>query len=234
MTRTLTRIAAGGLIGAAALLTLGTLLSGSGWLSTAYLRSGGSLCGPADGTSEQVSLPFASGDSLTIDLPGTVRYQPTDTPGAIATGAPSLLAHLRLDAGRLYLDCAPGNSPARLDISLSGPAIPRWQLRGDVNLDLSRIAQPALEVTLRGSGHATASGRVEAVTVHISGSGEAGLEGLTASSATVTVKGSGTARVTADSKADITLSGSGTVDLSGDPEILRQEIRGKGRIVQVR
>ncbi len=233
MTRTLASIAIGGLISAAAFLTLGTVLSGSGWASAAYLWNGGSACEPASGTQQQINLPFIAGDRLVIDLPGSVHYQPGDKAEAIVSGDPALLSHLHIESGQLGLNCEPGWSASRLDVKLSGPAITRWDLLGNSNLTLSQINQPELRVNIKGSGNSSATGIADTVNLSISGSGDARFEGLTAQSVTVKIRGSGDAKVTAKANADVSISGSGNVELSGQPVIRREEIKGSGRILNV-
>lgn len=232
MTRTLAFIAVGGLIGAAVLLTLGNVLSGSGWASAAYLWSGGSTCEPASGTQQQITLPFVVGDRLVIELPGSIHYQPGEKAEAIVSGDSALLSHLRIESGRLGLNCVPGWSASRLDVKLSGPAITRWDLLGNSDLTLSQINQPELQVNIKGSGSSSATGTTEAVNVSISGSGNASFEGLAARSVMVQIRGSGDAKLNARTDADVLISGSGNVELSGHPAMRRAEIRGSGRIVQ--
>ncbi len=233
MTRTLAIIATGGLIGAAAFLTLGTVLSGPDWASAAYLWNGESTCEPASGTRQQVTLPFVAGDRLVIDLPGSIQYQPGMKAEVVVTGDSALLSHVSIESGRLGLDCAPGGSASRLDVKLSGPAIARWDLFGNSDLTLSQINQPELQVNIKGSGNSTATGITDAVNLSISGSGEARFEGLTAKTATVQIRGSGDAKVTAQADADVSIYGSGNVELSGHPTMKRAEIKGSGRIVQI-
>ncbi len=232
MTRRLALFATGGLLAAAGFLTLGTVLSGSGWLSPSYLWRGGALCGPSGTQSQEVSLPFAAGDELAIDLPGTVHFRPGEPAEAIVSGDAALIDHIRLEAGRLVLDCAPASSAPRLDVRLSGPAITRWELLGNSDLTLSGVDQPELQVTIKGNGNSSASGRAQALVLTISGSGEARFKNLRATSAKVHISGSGDAQVSVDAEADITISGNGIVELSGQPEILRSEVKGNGRIVE--
>ncbi|NEH47450.1 DUF2807 domain-containing protein [Rhizobium leguminosarum] len=233
MSRTLAFIATGGLIGAAVFLTLGTVLSGSGWASAAYLWNGGSTCEPASGTQQQVTLPFVADGRLAIDLPGTIHYRPGGKAEAVVSGDSALVNHLRIASGRLGLDCNPGWFASQLDIKLSGPAITRWDLLGNVDLTLSQINQPELEVNIKGSGNSSATGIADAVNLSISGSGEARFEGLIAKSATVTIRGSGNAKMTAQVDADVSISGNGNVELSGHPAMRRAEIKGNGRILHV-
>lgn len=232
MTSRLILVAATGLISATVFLALGTALSGSGWAGPAILWNSGAACGPASGTRHEITLPFTSSDRLVIDLPGTVHYQPSDKAQAVVGGDPALLDHLKLESGRLSLDCDPGWFASRLEVNLSGPAITQWDLLGNVDLKLSQINQPQLQVSIEGSGNAVATGTTDAVNLSIFGSGEARFDGLIAKSAAVQIYGSGDAKVNAKSDADISIAGSGNVEVSGHPEMRRTEIRGSGRIVQ--
>lgn len=232
MNRALAFIAAGGLIGATTFLTLGTFLSGFGWASTAYLWNGGLTCKRASGTQQQIKLPFVASDRLVIEMPGSVHYQPAERAEAIVSGDSALVNHLRIESGRLTLDCGSSWSTSRLDVKLSGPAITRWDLLGDSDLTLSQINQPELQVNIKGSGSSSATGITDAVNLSISGSGQARFEKLITKSATVEIRGSGHAKIAAQADADVSIYGSGNVELSGKPTIRRAEIRGSGRISQ--
>jgi hypothetical protein len=176
-------------------------------------------------------LPFSAGDSLTIDLPASVHYQPGDKAEAVVSGA--LLDHVRFDGGRLSLDCEPGWFASRPDISLSGPAIVDWKVLGSGDLTLSQINQPELRLSIRGSGSVTATGTAQTVGLDISGSGEGRLRNLIAQSARIEIRGSGDAQITAQADADVSISGSGDVELYGHPTMRRSQVRGSGSIVQV-
>lgn len=89
-----------------------------------------------------------------------------------------MLDHLRIESGRLGLDCDPGWFASRLDVKLSGPAITRWDLLGNVDLILSQINQSELQMSIRGSGNSFATGTTDTVDLSISGSGEARFERL--------------------------------------------------------
>jgi hypothetical protein len=233
MTGKLAFVATTGLISAFVFLALGIGLSGGDWANARHwwgtIRS---TCGPAASTRQQVTLPFSSGDDLAIDLPASVHYQPGDRTQAIVSGEPALLDHLRIEGGRLSLDCDPGWLASQLDVNLSGPAITDWKLLGSGDLTLSQINQPQLRLSIRGSGSVAATGAAQKVHLDISGSGTARLKSLTAQSAQIEVRGSGDAQITAQADADVSISGSGNVELFGHP-LLHSETRGSGRIVQV-
>ncbi|KAA6488036.1 DUF2807 domain-containing protein [Agrobacterium rhizogenes] len=234
MTGKLAFIATAGLIGAVVFLALGIGLSGPDWAEARHLwGTMPSTCGSAASTSQQVILPFTAVDRLVINLPASVRYQPGDKAEAIISGDPALLDHVRMEGGKLSLDCDPGWIESRLDVSLSGPAIADWKLLGSGNLTLSQINQPLLRLSIRGSGSVAATGAADTVDLDISGSGAARLKNLTAKSTEIKVRGSGDVQLAAQADADVSISGSGNVELFGRPILRRSEIRGSGRIRQV-
>jgi carbon monoxide dehydrogenase subunit G len=234
MTRTLAFVATTGLIGAAAFLTLGIALAGPSWTDTVGLWGiGESTCGPATSARQEITLPFATSDSLAIHMPASVHYQPSDKAEAVISGDPALLDNVRFEAGELSLDCEPGWFAPRLEVKLSGPPISIWELRGSGDLALSQINQPKLQLSIKGSGSASATGTADSVDLSISGSGEARFVDLTAKSAKVDIRGSGDARLTAQVDADVSISGSGDVELFGRPVMRRSEIRGSGSIRQI-
>ena len=227
-------VATAGSISAIVFLALGIGLSGRDWADARHLWGAmPSTCGSAVSTRQQVTLSFTATDNLVIDLPASVRYQPGDKAEAVVSGAPALIDHVRMEGGRLGLDCDPGWLDARLDVSLSGPAISNWKLLGSGDLTLSQINQPQLRLIIRGSGSVAATGTVDTVGLNISGSGAARLKDLTAKSAQIDIRGSGDAQVTAQADADVSISGSGNVELFGRPILRRSEIRGSGRIEQM-
>jgi len=234
MTGKLAFVATAGSISAIVLLALGIGLSGRDWADARHLWGARqSSCGSATSTSQQVTLPFTATDNLTIDLPASVRYQPGDKAEAVVSGDPALIDHVRMEGGKLSLDCDPGWLDSRLDVSLSGPAISNWKLLGSGDLTLSQINQPQLRLSIRGSGSVAATGAADTVGLNISGSGAARLKDLAAKSVQIDVRGSGDAQLSAQADADISISGSGNVELFGRPILRRSEIRGSGRIVQV-
>jgi len=85
-----------------------------------------------------VTLHFVVGDRLAIELSGSVHHRPGEKAGAVVTGDSALLGHLRIESGRLGLDCVPGRSASRLDVKLLGPAIIRWDLLGGGDLTSRR------------------------------------------------------------------------------------------------
>lgn len=228
MTRTLILSAVTGILGAFVVLALGGMRSGRDW---AHAGESQLTCGPTAANRTHVTLPFTPGDSLTITLPGTVRYRPGDKTEAVISGDAALVDHVRIENDTLSLDCDPSSS--KLDIDLTGPAITNWKLTSSANLTLTGLSQGQLRLTMTGSGNVVATGAVETVGLKITGSGSAELKSLVTKSAEIKTTGSGGARLTAETSAGVSISGSGNVELFGHADLSRSKVTGSGRIMQV-
>ncbi len=110
-----------------------------------------SSCGSAVSGGQQVILPFSSSGSLTIDIPASVHYQPGGKAEAVITGDPALLDHVRIEGGRLSMDCNPGWSNAKFDVSLSGPLVTDWRVRGSGDAEVAAAADA--DISISGSGN---------------------------------------------------------------------------------
>jgi hypothetical protein len=231
--RILIFLTATGIVSAFVFPALGVAPSRTYWTGTASLSFvSQSNCGPATSNRKQVTLPFKPGDSLTIALPGSVRYRPGDKAEAIVSGDAALVDHVRIENGTLSLDCEPDGLSSKLEIDLTGPAIADWKILGSAKLTLTDIAQRQFRLSISGSGDAIATGAVETIGLKISGSGEADLKNLVAKSAEIEISGSGHAYLTAETNADVSISGSGAVKLFGHPTLSRSRVTGSGKIVQ--
>ncbi|MDN7180321.1 DUF1700 domain-containing protein [Caballeronia sp. SEWSISQ10-4 2] len=240
----------------ASLLALGNSLAGSHRVGGgSWWRDGGWRCGPtwfdrapasariASGVDAanptvtspaSVTFPFEANNSIDIDLPASVSYQPGPKAEATVTGDPSLVSHVRIADGRLgfdsEIDCAP---VTHVSVRLTAPSIAAWGIRGDGDLVLSGIDQQKLQLRIMGSGHVVASGAVQVVALNVAGSGKAELQGLSARSAEIVVHGSGEVQVAAQDTANIVLAGSSVVKLHGHPTQVHSVVSGSGRIENV-
>lgn len=86
---------------------------------------------------------------------------------------------------------------------------------GSGTLQIGQIETDQASFTVNGSGDLDASGAVGNVTVNISGSGEFHADGLTGTTATVSIGGSGEADLTVLEEAAVSITGSGEVDIFG-------------------
>ena len=190
------------------------------------------------------TLAWTGGDALTLSLAGKVDYVQGAEAGVTITGPKAVVDRVRLENGELSLtDGAEvvvmgwnAHGPTgwahseRLHITVTAPSVTRFDVRGSPDLTIVGYDQPRLAVDVSGSGSVKATGRTDALTVDVNGSGEAELGGLAARTATVDVSGSGEADINATDQVDVDISGSGDVNLTQRPARLNQQISGSGEV----
>lgn len=92
------------------------------------------------------------------------------------------------------------------------------ECEGSINVNLSDITTEILALYADGSARITASGSTDAFICAIKGSGEIDNTELEASTAHITIQGSGLVNVWVKDQLYILIEGSGTVRYKGDPE----------------
>jgi Putative auto-transporter adhesin, head GIN domain len=98
---------------------------------------------------------------------------------------------------------------------------------GDIKLNFEARD---VEAKISGSGDMSLNGSANAVTIGISGSGDIESIGVKATSANISISGSGNASVQASENLDIRISGSGDVFYKGRPR-LNSKVSGSGDVV---
>lgn len=195
------------------------------------------------------TLAWTGDERLAIDLPAEVTYdQNADAPGITVIGAKAIVDRVRFSNGRLTLeDAAEGDrsyirwtrtgihgwsESDALKIIVKAASVKAFDLSGYTELEIRGYDQPTLDLSLTGASDVKAQGRTEAVTLDISGAGNAKLEELFVNDARLRVSGSGDAEVGPTGRADVDVSGSGSVRLTRRPAELRQEVSGSGDVTQ--
>jgi hypothetical protein len=107
-----------------------------------------------------------------------------------------------------------------------------YLVKGGREVDLGRLDQKSLNITIPGSGKIRAEGKVENLTVTIFGSGKADLGKLAADSVKVTIFGSGDAAIAPSGSVDVAIKGSGTVHLRTKPKSITRSLLGSGQVVE--
>lgn len=188
------------------------------------------------------TLPWTGGNSLILDLPVDVTYVQGEQAGVAVIGPRDLVDRVTLADGRLTLSgdertervvvgfdfSDEDREPLR--ITVTAPAVTRFDILGSSDLDIQAFDQPALTLTGSGSGDVTASGSTRALTLELSGSGDADLSSLQSASAVVTVSGSGDAVVAPTEEARLNLTGSGDVRLATRPAKVASDVSGSGDV----
>ncbi|RZJ90743.1 MAG: DUF2807 domain-containing protein [Brevundimonas sp.] len=190
------------------------------------------------------TLAWAGGDTLTIDDSLDVAFVQGPANSVEIRGPKGLVDRVRIEDGRVFL--APGeervvfgwngNGPTgraerdELRILITAASVSRFEANGSGELTITGYDQPSLKVGVSGSGSAQATGRTDALTVDVNGSGEAELANLIARTARVDVAGSGEAEINASDEAAVEISGSGDVSLTRRPARVTQQISGSGEV----
>jgi hypothetical protein len=177
-------------------------------------------------------LPWTGDDTFSLALSVPVRLVPGTTNDVVLRGAPETIAHLELKGGRLRADCR--NFPDRQAVTIELPshAMQNIRLSGSATATIGPLDQPALALTVNGSGNVQASGTVERMSVTIRGSGDIRLNDVKMNRLTTRIAGSGNLEAGPKEEADITIAGSGNVRLLSRPATLNSRIAGSGRVTQ--
>jgi hypothetical protein len=189
----------------------------------------------AGATATSRDLDWDGSDSISLSVPGTSRYSPTNDKKVHITGDPQALAHIRVRDGHIEMNCN-GHwrfSDSDIAITLPGGEFKKFGIAGSGRLTLDNLNQEKLKVSIAGSGNIKANGKVGEAEIHIAGSGDADLGQVATREATVRIAGSGNTDIAPTEGADIHIAGSGDVNLHTNPKRLETHIAGSGRIHNV-
>ena len=175
------------------------------------------------------------GDTLALDAPINIRYEPKGARQVSLTGPAELMAHVRVSEGRIGADTSvTRDSGKRMEAVVSGIPIRKFIVNGGENLDLGEIDQPGLDLHLNGSGMVSGHGKVDRLNLSISGPGKANLGGLSVTGdAKISILGSGDASLSPHGKVTLFIAGSGNLQLLTKPSELRQTVVGSGDVSQL-
>ncbi len=234
MNKTLAWTAVLSLAVAVVCLSLASSIAGNDWRGGRWWNFASSCRTSGDGTKPgSVTLAWEPVSSeFQIALPATVTYRPGTPSQAVVSGDPEAVSHVRLSGNVLAFDDDFDCDGLPVSVQLTGPAVPSWRLSGSGKLELSALAQEALDLRISGSGDVRASGSVQDLSLRISGSGSGDFGKLTAKTASVQISGSGNADIAPQDQADIRVSGSGNVQVHGNPKI-NSHVSGSGRVETV-
>ena len=180
------------------------------------------------------------GDTLAMDAPINIRYQPKasaqgSAPQVALIGPAELLQHVKVSEGRITADTSVTRaSGKKVEAVVSGAPIRKFVVNSNENLDLGDINQEGLDLHLNGSGTISGRGKVEHLDLTIAGSGEAKLGGLEVMGDTkVSILGNGDASLSPHGRVRLFVAGSGNLKMLTKPAELRQTIIGSGEALQL-
>ena len=180
------------------------------------------------------------GDTLAMDAPINIRYQPVasaegSAPQVALIGPAELLQHVKFGGGRITADTSVTRvSGKKVEAVVSGAPIRKFVVNSNENLDLGDVNQEALDLHLNGSGTISGRGKVEHLELTIAGSGEAKLGGLEVmGDSKVSILGNGNASLSPHGRVRLFVAGSGNLRMLTKPAELRQTIVGSGEALQL-
>lgn len=187
----------------------------------------------SDSVSERV-IEWPGGDALAFHLPARVIYAQADETSVTVSGDPDYVERVRFEDGRFTLDRRDGEAVrgGRLRITVTAPAVTRFEMHGSHRLEIRDYDQDSLAIRLNGSGDVEAFGRARALDLEVHGSGDAELDGLSVQDARIAVHGSGSAEIAATGQVDAAVHGSGDIELKVRPAQLNSQVHGSGRVRQ--
>ena len=189
----------------------------------------------AGATDTSRDLNWDGSDSLSLSVPATAQYSPSNDRKVHITGDPQAIAHIRVRDGHIEMNCN-GHwrfGDSNIAITLPGGEFRKFGIAGSGRLQLQNLDQEKLKVSIAGSGNIKATGKVGETEIHIAGSGDADLGEVVMRETTIRIAGSGDTDVAPTDSADIHIAGSGDVNLHANPKHLETHIAGSGRIHNV-
>ena len=121
-----------------------------------------------------------------------------------------------------------------IKVWITTPNLEDYKTFGSGGVTIHQVNNPRLNLGVFGSSDIHATGRTGMLDVAIHGSGSARLAGLAAGNAKVGIYGSGEALVRTGGQLNASVFGSGNVRYLGQPQNVRRQRFGSGRIVAAR
>jgi hypothetical protein len=189
----------------------------------------------AGATATSRDLDWDGSDTLSLAVPATAQYSPSNDRKLHITGDPQAIAHIRVRDGHIEMNCN-GHwrfNDSDIAITLPGGEFKKFGIAGSGRLTLDNLDQEKLKVSIAGAGNIKANGKVGEANIFIAGSGDANLGQVAMRDAKIHIAGSGNTDIAATESADVRIAGSGDVNLHANPKRLETHIAGSGRIHNV-
>jgi hypothetical protein len=216
-------------------LLVGTLLAAALMLAGCSDRHDWNGSGPVVSERREVE-PFES-----IVMEGAAKLEITvgESPSVEVSGPEKAVAHVqtRVEDNTLHIkgrarDWVVRNDSSRLTIKITLPRLQALSLQGGNDVRLAGLSGGATTIRAEGAANIDGHGRLDQLTVRMSGAGHADLSRLAASEAKVTVDGVGSVVVNARDALDATMNGVGAIFYTGTPSRVSTRMNGLGTIAQ--
>jgi hypothetical protein len=170
-------------------------------------------------------------DGLGVGLVGAkVHYVPTGPARIVITGPDEALAQVRVGQGQIRW-CDDCRAIRGLEVTVSGVPLRHVALSGaDESIQLGRLDQDQLHLSLAGTGEIDAGGRIDQLSISLAGSGNIRMDDAKVQRANINIAGSGDITVTPREEANVHVAGSGRIRMTAMPARLNQSITGSGGV----
>jgi hypothetical protein len=170
-------------------------------------------------------------DGLGVSLVGAkVRYVPTLPARIVITGPDEALERVRVGQGQIRW-CDNCRAIKGLEVIVSGVTLHNVALAGaDIDIQLGRLNQDRLSLSLSGTGEIGAGGRIDRLDASIAGAGDIRMADASVKRANIHIAGSGDVTVNPRDEANVSVAGSGKVRMTAMPARLNQSITGSGGV----
>ena len=176
-------------------------------------------------------------DSISLRGSAQLQVRIGEPVSLTVEGSEKALARVEteVDGDTLYIRTSrkdwvfPGGS-SRLIVRVTLPKLADLRLEGGNDVRLTGFDGGETTIDIEGAANLKGEGRLDELTVHMSGAGHADLRQLVASDATVTVDGVGSVYVNSTESLDATMNGVGAILYSGTPRDVNTAMRGVGTI----
>lgn len=177
---------------------------------------------------------WQGGDTLALNAPVNVRYEPRGAPGISVTGPADMMKNVRVGEGRIASNAPARSNGRKLEAVVSGVSIRKFVVNGGENLQLGKIDQDALDVHINGAGSVSGEGRVGQLNLVIAGPGDANLGKLSVTDeAKVSILGNGSASLAPQGDLRLFIAGNGRLELRSKPRSISRTILGSGDVSTV-
>lgn len=172
-------------------------------------------------------LPWDGSESLSIEVPASVRFVQTSGAGkVVVTGARRSVETFTSSGG--VLSDGRWHTGKPLEIVVFAPRITHFLLKGGDKLVIEAFDQPELRIETLGRAEVKASGKAARMTLQLQGFGWADLGALDVAEADLSLTGSRHAIVSVSDRARV--SGNGSVVLVRKPISLELDLGESGRV----
>lgn len=203
------------------------------WIAVAAAMIAAPLAGcvrplpPRDHTFKTRTLAWPGGEHLSVETSADVRYVQGQNAQVVVTGPADQIDDIVVDNGDIRRDRDRWgwqwwNVPwgdwrsQEVHVVVTAPKITDAGVGGSGRLDLGRLSQDRLDLSLSGSGVIDVSGQIKSLSLSASGSGVGRLDQVQAGDMSVDMSGSGWVKSSGSAdKLRLSISGSGVADMGG-------------------